>query len=303
MSAAGASTASEALSGNCVGRGFGLHAHALAVGGIGRVAVLALLVLAVLFVALFAFLLVGFARAILAHVEAVEQVVHDVAEAALIVEHALEPVEILAGALLDQRAPQIDELLRRGRRHFAGQPLAHHHGQRILDRRIGAVGDLVELAAVEAVVEHGGEISCDAAHAARADRLDAGLLDRLEHGARLLAAGRELAMHGRIVTGEPQRHRIGVAAHDRGLALGEPARRLRQPRLAAGQARPLGGERHFEIALAGDRAQADADRALERLGRRVLGRGFGFDVGGMINSHSGRAESANPEFIFTILAI
>ena len=178
---------------------------------------------------------------------------HDVAEAALIGQHALEPIEIAAGALLDQRPPQIDQLARGGGRRFAGEPLAHHHGQRVLDRRIGAVGDLVEFAAVETVVEHGGEILGDAAHAARADRLDAGLLDGLEHRARLLAAGRQLAMHRRIVTGEPQRDRIGVAAHDRRLALVEPARRLRQPRLAAGKPRPLGRERHFEIALAGDR--------------------------------------------------
>jgi len=52
-------------------------------------------------------------------------------------------------------------------------------------------------------------------------------------------------MHRRIVTGEPQRDRIGVAAHDRGFALVEAARRLRQPRLAAGHAGPFGGERHF----------------------------------------------------------
>ena len=121
---------------------------------------------------------------------------------------------------------------------------------RVLDRRVGAVGDLVELAAMEAVVEHGGEIVRDAGHAARADRLDARLLDRIEHRARLLAAGHELAMHRRIVAGEPQRDRIGVAAHDRGFALGELARRLRQPRLAAGKARPLGGEADLEVGLA-----------------------------------------------------
>ena len=142
---------------------------------------------------------------------------------------------------------------------------------RVLDRRVGAVGDVVELAAMEAVVEHGGEICRDAVHAARADRLDARLLDRIEHRARLLAARHELAMHRRIVTGEPQRDGVGVAAHDRGLALGEPARRLRQPRLAAGEAGPLGGEADLDARLAGDRAQAAGDRALERLGRRFLG--------------------------------
>ena len=66
---------------------------------------------------------------------------------------------------------------------------------RLLERRIGAVGDLVELAAMEAVVEHRGEILGDAVHAARADRLDARLLDRLEHRARLLAARHQLPVH------------------------------------------------------------------------------------------------------------
>ena len=143
---------------------------------------------------------------------------------------------------------------------------------RVLDRRIGAVGDFVEFAAMETVVEHGVEVLRHAAHAARADRLDPGLLDRLEHRARLRSAGNELAVHRRIVTSEPQRDGIGMAAHDGGLALVEPARRLRQPHLAAGQAGPLGGKRDFEIAIAGDRAQADADGALERLGRRFFGR-------------------------------
>jgi hypothetical protein len=196
----------------------------------------------VFLVALFAFVLVGLATTVLAHVEAIEQVVHDVAEPALVGQHALEPIEIAAGALLDQRPPQIDQLSRGGRRRFAGEPFAHHHGERIFDRRIGTVGDLVEFAAVETVVQHGGEILGDAAHAARADGLDAGLFDGIEHRARLLAAGHELAMHRRVVTGEPQRDRIGVAAHDGRLALVEAARRLRQARLAAGQPRPLGRE-------------------------------------------------------------
>ena len=109
-------------------------------------------------------------------------------------------------------------MLRRRRRRLAGQALAHHQRDRLLDRRVGAVGDVVELAAVVVVLEHGGEIVGDADHAARADRLDARLLDRLEHGARLLAAGHELAVHGGVMAGEPQRDRIGMAAHDRGIA-------------------------------------------------------------------------------------
>ena len=201
------------------GRRFGLAAHALAFSGVRCVAVLALLVLAGILLAVLALFLVGFARSVLAHVEAIEQVMDDVAEAALIVEHAFEPVEILAGAILNQRPPQIDELLGRHRRRLAGEPLAHQHGERILDRRIGAVGDLVEFAAMEAVVEHGGEVLLHAAHAARADRLDAGLFHGLEHGARLLSAGRELAVYSCVVTGKLERDGVGVAAYDRGLAL------------------------------------------------------------------------------------
>ena len=51
--------------------------------------------------AVLAFLFFGFARAIFAHVETIEQIVHDVAEAALIGEHAFQPIEIAAGAFLD----------------------------------------------------------------------------------------------------------------------------------------------------------------------------------------------------------
>ena len=143
-----------------------------------------------------------------------------VAELALVLEQALELVEAAAGAILDERPPQIDELLGGRRRRLAGQPLAHHHGDGLLDRRVGAVGDLVELAAMEAVVDHRGEIVLHADHAARADRLDAGLLDGVEHRAGLLAAGHQPAMHRRIVAGELERHRVGVAAHDRGLLRG-----------------------------------------------------------------------------------
>ena len=263
-----------------VGGGLGLRAHFVALGGVGRVAILTLLVLAILLVALFTLVLVGLAGAVLAHVEAIEEVVHDVAEPALVVDHALKTIEIAAGPFLDQRPPQVDELARGRRRRFAGKPLAHQHGQRVLDRRVGAISNLVELAAMETVVEHRGEVPGNATHAARPDRFDAGLLDRFEHGPSLLAARRELAMHRRVVTGEPQRDRIGVAAHDCSFPRVEPPRRLRQPRLAAGKPGALCREADFEIALAGNRAQADADRSLERFSRRVLGGRFRLDVRG-----------------------
>ena len=110
----------------------------------------------------FALLFIGFRRAIFAHVEVVEQVVHDVAEAGLVVDQLFEAVEVLASALLEQRAPKLDQAARRRRRRHAGQPLAHQHGKRFLDRRIGTIRHLVELAAMKAVVDHGGEIFCNA---------------------------------------------------------------------------------------------------------------------------------------------
>ena len=119
-------------------------------------------------------------------------------------------------------------------------------------------------------------------HAARADRLDARLLDRLEHRARLLAARQQPAMHAGSWQASSQRDRVGMAAHDRGLVRVELARRLGQPRLAARQAGPLGGEGDFELRLARDGAHAAGDRALERLGRRFLGRRLGLDVGGHV---------------------
>jgi len=58
----------------------------------------------------------------------------------------------------------------------------------------------------------------------------------------LRIAGDQLAMNLRIVTGELERDRVGVAAHDCGVALGHLARRLRQSRFAGRKARPLGRE-------------------------------------------------------------
>ena len=112
----------------------------------------------------------------------------------------------------------------------------------------------------------------DALHAPRADRLDARLLDRLEH--RAAPAGRPAAGGG-APTASWQATRSAIeSAWPRTIAAscgGELARRLGQPRLAADHAGALGRVGHFEVGLARDRAQAARDRALERLGRRFLG--------------------------------
>ena len=217
--------------------------------------------------------------ALIAEIERRQQVMDEVAELGLILGEAAELVELRADSLLQEGPPEIDHLARRIRRRQTGQPLAHHHRERIRQRRIGAVGDLVIFAAMEVIVEHRGEILGDTGHALGTDGLDTGLLDRLEHAARLRIARDQLAVNLRIMTGEFQRDGISMAAHDRGIALGHLARGLRQPRFARRKARPLGGEGDFELGRSRDRAQAAGHRALERLGRRLLGSGTEFAVG------------------------
>ena len=91
--------------GQFVGGGFRLGRHLFTFGGIGGLAILPGLILLIAVFALFAVLFVGFARTVLAHIQAVQQIVHDIAEAALIVEDAFEPIEIAAGAVLYQGPP------------------------------------------------------------------------------------------------------------------------------------------------------------------------------------------------------
>ena len=80
------------------------------------------------------------------------------------------------------------------------------------------------------------------------------LLDRLEHRARLLTRRHQPAMHRRIMAGQLEPDRIGMAAHDRSLLPRQLAGRLRQARLAADQTRTLGGVGDVEIGLARQRA-------------------------------------------------
>jgi len=67
------------------------------------------------------------------------------------------------------------------------------------------------------------------------------------------------------------KERAEEAAHDRSLAFVQPPRRFGQPRLSTGETGTFRGKRDFKVALAGDGPQANADRALKRLGRCFLG--------------------------------
>ena len=91
--------------------------------------------------------------------------------------------------------------------------------ERIGKWRFGTLGRLGEAAPLRALLQVGSEVGRDAEHAIGADRLDASLLDRLEHFARLAALWRQRRVQNRIVTGDGERRRIGMAADHRNLDL------------------------------------------------------------------------------------
>ena len=209
---------------------------------------------------------------------------------ALVVDGGPKLVELGPGLLLDETAPQIGQPLRARRRLEAGQALARQHRHRLLERRLLARAGLGERALVIAVVEHGGEVGGHPLHPPRADRLDAGLLDRVEEGARRRILRREAAMDRLAVAGEPEGEGIGDPAQDRRLARTGLARRLGQARLGplrpGHQRRLVGGEGHFEFRMARKRPGAGGDRQLERVVRRV-GLADGLAVAGRFDVDGG----------------
>ena len=254
-----------------------IGAHFLRGLGVRRAVRAGLVLLAVaIFVLIVVFALV--CVAVVAQLQRLQQVMNRVAKLGLILGEILQHIEARTDLVLEDRPPEVDHLARGHRRREPGQPFAHHHRQRIGQRRIGAVGDFVVFAAMEMIVEHRSEVLGDAAHALGADRLDTGLLDGIEHAPRLRIAGHQLAMNFRIVTRHAQRNGVRMAAHDGGILAGQLARRFRQPRLAGRQARTLGGEGHFKFGLLGDGPQRRRHRALERLRRRFLRPGPELDI-------------------------
>ena len=188
---------------------------------------LALFVLVVL-------VLIAVGEALVAHVERCQKVMNHLGEAALVFDLAGQAIEIAVRAVLDVIAPQRHDLLGGRRRLLAGQSLAHQHGDRVFHGRIGALGDFLIIAAMEAILEHGRQIGGDAHHPPRADRLDARLLDRFEHGPRRIGFREHAPVDRGVVAGKPQCHRVGVPAQDRRVVLGHAPRRLREPRTLGG---------------------------------------------------------------------
>ena len=174
----------------------------------------------------------GIAVAVLAHIERIEQVADRVAEALLVLDQVARAGRGPRPALSSMhRTPQIDELLRGWRRRL------RRSGARAPSCATASSIGASARSVMSSNLPRWNWSSSMAARLlatpdmrARADRLDARLLDRVEHRARLLAAGHQLAVHVGIVTGELERDRIGMAAHDGGFRVRQLARRLGQPR-------------------------------------------------------------------------
>ena len=183
-----------------------------------------------------------------------QELLHQPGVGALIEERVGQPVEVGAGLLLDEAAPEFGQAPRAGRRRKAGQPLARQHGDGVLERRLLARARLGEGAAMIAVVEHRGQVRGDALHPAGPDRLDPRLLDRVEQRPRRGVLRRVPAVDRVVVAGEPQREGIGEPAKDGGLARIGLARRLGQPGLRPlrpGHQRGLvGGKGDLELRMA-----------------------------------------------------
>jgi hypothetical protein len=233
---------------------------------------LALLLLLVGFLVLVVLLVLGVEGGFVGHVEGGEQLADAAGEIALVLDVAQEPVEVLARPVLDEAAPEIHDLGGGLGRPLAGEALAHHEGERVLEGGVGPVGDvLVPAAAMVAVLQHGRDVGGHPRHAARADGLDAGLLHRVEHGPGRLPLGGEPPVQGGIVAGQPQGHGIGVAPQDRHVLQGQPPGRLGQAGLVlAHEGRAVGREGHLQVGLAGDGLHGAGDGALQRLRRRFL---------------------------------
>ena len=199
---------------------------------------------------------------------------HGARESLLVVELFEQIVEAGAGAFLDPVAPQIDDLPAALRCSAAGQFFRGPRGRVPSSRGASAWSvTLARLARVELVLEHRAEIVGHAHHGAGTDGFDARLLDRVEDGACLATVGGQSGVEAHVVAGGAQGHG-NRRAHGQSP---DPPRSACAAVRAAGRLCPTRrravlGESHLELAVAGNRAHAGRQRALEGVGVAALAR-------------------------------
>ena len=209
-------------------------------------------------------LLVGRLR--LGHIHRHEHVPHELAEGILVRDGCLQTIEVAADSLFKIVPPKIGQVLGRAGDGASGDALAHDHRHGFSEWRFGLFGDVVEVRAVVFVLQHMRDVIAHAGHGDRADRLDTGLLDRIEDRARFCLFRHVTTVGRSVMQRLAQGHRVADPSRDRHVARGRLARQVRQPRSLAGQSRTLVRERHLEFRIARDRTHTTRKRTLERLG-------------------------------------
>src|SRR4029079_16705585 len=126
-----------------------------------------------------------------------------------------------------------------------------------------------------AILKHGRDVAGHARHGAGAYAFDAGLLDRLEHRATVLALRTIAVVDVIVVIGEAHGEGIGDAAGDGDFLRIELDRDLRKLDLLALQAGSFGTETDRELGFSGDGLHRQGKDATELACRSfaVLGHG------------------------------
>ena len=193
-----------------------------------------LLVLAGRFVfALILAALVGFIGRglVLDQLEIAQQAARELGECGLVIERERQRIEIAAPLLFYPISDKGEPGLGDRRRLLTGQPLAQQQPDRGAQRHLGLRARPDQRVGFDAAFQRTCEIGLHAQHPARPQRLDACLLDGIEHRSGHRLVRREATVDALVVQPLPQREAIRIAARLRDLIGGKVAPRHRYAQL------------------------------------------------------------------------
>ena len=167
------------------------------------------------------------------------------------------------GAFVQRAAPLFEDALGGGGGGLAGDALARQHGECCVQRQLVLAGHPVVAFGLAFLVQADVQVMRDAFHVLGADVLDADILQRVEHFARLLAGGHAGGMGAFIVVAQLERQCIGLAAQLGHLGRRKGAGGQRQASALAGEASGAGLEGDLDFGDLRDGAQRAGGGALE----------------------------------------
>jgi hypothetical protein len=205
---------------------------------------------------------VGFGLA-LDQLEVAKQLGRERGEGRLVVEHQPERVEIGAGLVLDPVGDEVDAAARGLGRRLAGEPLADLEAERGPERNLRAIAGPGYRVRAHPHLDRRRKVGPDPGHRPGAQRLDPGLLDRVEHRPGDLVRRSAAGVHSRIVVPKLERGGVGIAPGLRDLLRGEGAAGHRHlDALARGGGR-IGRKAELQLRLAGDRPRGAGQNLAE----------------------------------------